>query len=92
MSIPTFKQYDAQRRRALASKYNIPLAEVRRLYGPEHFASDWADSTVKSYEAGSSFTTAQWNKLPAYLQIRVLRSSRALKMPGNVPEPWRLAA
>ncbi|BCW47959.1 hypothetical protein [Arthrobacter sp. StoSoilB13] len=92
MSIVTFAQYDRAQRVRLAKKYGVSSAEVNRLYGADHFRGDWESHVVALYESGASFTTQQWNKLPNYLQRRVLRTSRALKMPGNAMDPWKIAS
>jgi hypothetical protein len=88
--IPTFRQFDSATRRRTADKYHITLTELSKHYGPNHYRSDWEDCVVELYEAGASFPTKQWNALPAHLQRRVLRTPRALKMPGNI-EPWKVA-
>jgi len=89
--IQTFRQYDNQTRRKVAAKYGISLAELSRLHGPNFYRNDWEDRVVELFEAGASFPARQWDSLPPYLQRRILRTPRALRMPGNV-EPWRIAA
>ena len=90
--IQTFKQYDNAKRRALAGKYNVTLAELRRLYPPAYFQSDWWTETLKAYDEGAAFTTVQWNKLTDQQQWNVLRRPRALRMPSSEHFPWRVAA
>ena len=89
--IPTFRQFDREARRAVSAKYGVPLAELARMHGPDFYRNDWEDRVVELFEAGATFPARQWNSLPPYLQRRVLRSPRALQMPGNV-EPWKVAA
>jgi len=89
--IPTFRQFDRESRRAVSAKYGVPLAELAAMHGPDFYRNDWEDRVMELFEAGASFPTRQWNSLPPHLQRRVLRSPRALRMPGNV-EPWKIAA
>ena len=92
MSILTFKQFDSAARRRVAEKYDVTLAEIGRLYAPSHFATDWSEYAVKAYDSGAAFTACQWKKLPPFLQRRVLRTPRALRMPGNQTDPWKKEA
>lgn len=89
--IPTFRQFDNDVRRKVAAKYGVSQAELARLHGPNFYRNDWEDHVVQSFEAGASFPAQQWNNLPEHMQRRILRTPRALRMPGNV-EPWKIAA
>ena len=86
--IPTFRQFDREARRQLHIKYNVSFVELAELYGANFYRSDWEDRVVELFDAGASFPARQWNALEPRLQRRILRTNRALKMPGNV-EPWR---
>lgn len=90
--IQTFKQWDAAKRKDIAARYDVTLAELSRLYKPNHYYNEWWEETLKAYEAGHSFTTAQWNKLTEQQQYNVLRSRRALRMDSSEHYPWKVAA
>lgn len=89
--VPTFRQYDLARRRDLVAKYGkdgVTLAEVNRLYGPTYWRTEWWHHVLDAYDQGAVFSPQHWHSLEPWQQTAVLRTTRALRMPGNQIKPW----
>jgi hypothetical protein len=91
-SIPTFRQYDEDRRRALVAKYGVTMSELNETYGPTYYRNDWRKLVLEMFEAGAAFTRQNWNKLTPDMQRAVLLTHRALSMPASIHEPWKITA
>lgn len=91
--VPTFRQFDEAKRRDLVARYGkdgVTRAEVDELYGPDYWRTEWFHYALAAYNQGAVFSPQHWHRLEPWQQTKVLRTSRALRMPGNVMKPWSI--
>lgn len=78
-TVLTFRQYVDSARKALAVKYDLPMAEVTRESPDSRYAQEWRDYVVRTFNDGATIPTRMWRTLDEGLRYRVLRSPRALR-------------
>lgn len=78
-TVLTFRQYVDSARKALATKYDLPMAEVTRESPDSQYTQEWRDYVVHTFNGGATIPTRMWRTLDEGLRYRVLRSPRALR-------------
>lgn len=74
----TEKQHRTARINYVMTHYNVSRAEAVEATPASWTSADWWKDCVKAYEAGETFTTAQWRKLTDWQRTQILRTHRAL--------------
>lgn len=75
----TFRQYVDAARRAAATRYELPLAEIARELPEHRYVQEWRDYVVRAFNDGATIPTRLWRTFDEGLRYRVLRSTRALR-------------